>query len=108
MAPAGWKPTKYRAIEPTLIDDLVKHYPDKYARPSQGELDALGEEDIVRIVYVNKEEAWVYIEWVDESDKVYGKLCDYMRSIDLHKNQRVYFTKERIAEIKVGDDSDYD
>ena len=47
---------------------------DKYARPSTEELDSLGEDDIVRIVYVNKEEAWVYIEWVDESDKVYGKL----------------------------------
>lgn len=76
--------------------------------PSEGELDALGEDDIVKIVYVNKEEAWIYVEWVDEADKVYGKLCEYMRSIDLHKNQRVSFTKDHIAEIKVGDDSDYD
>ena len=27
MAPAGWKPSKYRVIEPTLAEDLVKHYP---------------------------------------------------------------------------------
>ena len=27
MAPAGWKPSKYKAIEPTLIEDLVKYYP---------------------------------------------------------------------------------
>ena len=89
-------------------DHFYLPFADKYSRPSPDELESLGEDDIVRIVYVNKEEAWVYIEWVDESDKVYGKLTDYMRSIDLHKNQRVWFTKERIAEIKVGDsDDDY-
>ena len=33
MAPAGWKPSKYRLIEPTLAEDLVKHYPGE--RPHQ-------------------------------------------------------------------------
>ena len=46
----------------------------------------------------------MYVEYVDDAGKVYGKLCDYMRSIDLHKNQRVYFLKDRIAEIKCGGD----
>lgn len=27
MAPSGWKPSKYKLIEPTLVEDLVKHYP---------------------------------------------------------------------------------
>lgn len=55
---------------------------------------------------MNREEAWVYIEHVDDADKVYGKLCDYMKSVDLHKNQRVWFNKDRIAEVRAGDDSD--
>ena len=146
MAPAGWKPSKYRVIEPTLAEDLVKHYPgmlraclsfgsfrsmlqsapvvllghaqlqdvrscalvEKYSLPSEDQLEGLGEEDYARIVFVNREEAWVYVEYVDEADKVYGKLCDYMRSVDLHKNQRVWFNKDRIAEVKSGEDSDYE
>ena len=139
MAPAGWKPSKYRVIEPTLAEDLVKHYPgtsehacdwvlsqpmlfilagrrcippsfvlcaEKYSLPSEDQLEGLGEEDYARIVFVNREEAWVYIEYVDDADKVYGKLCDYMKCVDLHKNQRVWFHKDRIAEIKSEDDSD--
>lgn len=70
--------------------------------PSESDLDGLGEEDYARIVFVNKEEAWVYVEHVDDADKVYGKLCEYMKCIDLHKNQRVNFCKDRVAEIKYG------
>ncbi|KAL0051633.1 hypothetical protein WJX82_011021 [Trebouxia sp. C0006] len=69
MAPAGWKPSKYRVIEPTLAEDLVKHYPEKYSLPSEDQLEGLGEEDYARIVFVNREEAWVYIEYVDDADK---------------------------------------
>ncbi|DBA81934.1 TPA: hypothetical protein ACH3X1_007645 [Trebouxia sp. C0004] len=106
MAPSGWKPSKYRVIEPTLAEDLVKHYPEKYSLPSEDQLEGLGEEDYARIVFVNREEAWIYIEYVDDADKVYGKLCDYMKCVDLHKNQRVWFHKDRIAEIKSEDDSE--
>ncbi|KAL3142790.1 hypothetical protein ABBQ38_003089 [Trebouxia sp. C0009 RCD-2024] len=106
MAPSGWKPSKYKLIEPTLVEDLVKHYPDKYSFPPEDQLDGLGEDEYAKIVFVNREEAWVYIEYVDDADKVYGKLCDYMRSVDLHKNQRVWFAKDRIAEVRGGEDSD--
>ena len=81
---------------------------EKYSLPSEDQLEGLGEEDYARIVFVNREEAWVYVEYVDEADKVYGKLCDYMRSVDLHKNQRVWFNKDRIAEVKSVEDSDYE
>ncbi len=79
---------------------------EKYSLPPEDQLEGLGEEDYARIVFVNREEAWVYIEYVDDADKVYGKLCDYMKCVDLHKNQRVWFYKDRIAEIKSEDDSE--
>ena len=79
---------------------------DKYSFPPEDQLDGLGEDEYAKIVFVNREEAWVYIEHVDDADKVYGKLCDYMRSVDLHKNQRVWFAKDRIAEVRGADDSD--
>ena len=91
----------------TSITTLYSLYAtDKYSLPPEDQLDGLGEDEYAKIVFVNREEAWVYIEYVDDADKVYGKLCDYMRSVDLHKNQRVWFAKDRIAEVKAGDDSD--
>lgn len=69
--------------------------------PPEDQLDGLGEDEYAKIVFVNREEGWVYIEHVDDADKVYGKLCDYMRSIDLHKNQRVWFVKDRIAGVHI-------
>lgn len=80
---------------------------DKYSLPPEDQLDGLGEDEYAKIVFVNREEAWVYIEYVDDADKVYGKLCEYMKSVDLHKNQRVWFNKDRIAEVRAGDDDSY-
>lgn len=74
---------------------------DKYSMPPEDQLDGLGEDEYAKIVFVNREEGWVYIEHVDDADKVYGKLCDYMRSVDLHKNQRVWFVKDRIAGVHI-------
>ena len=80
---------------------------DQYKQPTEDELSGLGEDDCVMIVFVNKEEAWIYVEHVDEKDKVYGKLCNYPKHIELHKNQRVYFHMNRVAAIKCeADDSD--
>lgn len=90
----------------TTLHSLSTYATDKYSVPPDDQLDGLGEDEYAKIVFVNREEAWVYIEYVDDADKVYGKLCDYMRSVDLHKNQRVWFAKDRIAEVKAGDDSD--
>lgn len=69
--------------------------------PPEDQLDGLGEDEYAKIVFVNREEGWVYIEHVDDADKVYGKLCDYMRSVVLHKNQRVWFVKDRIAGVHI-------
>ena len=90
-----------RCISPSFV-----LYAEKYSLPPEDQLEGLGEEDYARIVFVNREEAWVYVEHVDDADKVYGKLCDYMKCVDLHKNQRVWFHKDRIAEIKSEDDSE--
>ena len=90
----------------TTLHSLSIFATDKYSMPPEDQLDGLGEDEYAKIVFVNREEAWVYVEYVDDADKVYGKLCDYMRSVDLHKNQRVWFAKDRIAEVKAGGDSD--
>ena len=79
---------------------------EEYSKPTEDQLSGLGEDDYVMIVFVNKEEAWIYVEHDDDRDKVYGKLCEYPKHIELHKNQRVYFHVSRVAAIKCGYDSD--
>ncbi len=40
------------------VEDLVKHYPEKYRGPGDKDLDHLDEGDFIMITYINKEDVW--------------------------------------------------
>ncbi|KAK9829811.1 hypothetical protein WJX72_008032 [[Myrmecia] bisecta] len=105
------RPSKYKLIQPTLVESLVKVYPDKYKAPHPRELDMLHTDDLVKFVYINKQDVWCHVDNVDddvEPHKVYAKLSHHAPKLDMQKGQRVQFTKEHIIEIADHDDDDDD
>ncbi|KAK9907333.1 hypothetical protein WJX75_001632 [Coccomyxa subellipsoidea] len=100
------KPTKYRPITPTLAADLYAHNPAQYRDiPDHLELDHLGEDDMVKIAYINREDIWLFVERVDEETEViYAKVAQRVRKVnELQEGQRVTVRKEHVCEIKFHD-----
>ncbi|EIE27349.1 hypothetical protein COCSUDRAFT_55365 [Coccomyxa subellipsoidea C-169] len=103
------KPTKYKTIEPTLAEDLSKHNPYLYsAIPDHSELDLLGEDDLIKIALINREDIWLFVERVEEdTDIIYAKVAQRVkRAHELQEGQRVAVKKEHVCEIKYHDAHD--
>ncbi|KAK9813928.1 hypothetical protein WJX73_005274 [Symbiochloris irregularis] len=104
------RPSKYKPIEPSKLDDLVKHHPKVYRPLSQTALDHLNEQDSVKLVFFNREDIWVHVQGVDhEEDTVCGCIqtkCTKLEGLQI--GQLVSFKKEHIVEVQEDSDSDDD
>lgn len=53
------RPSKYKPIEPSKMADLISFHPDKYRPLQESTLDNLSEQEMVRLVFHNREDLWV-------------------------------------------------
>ena len=69
------RPSKYKAIEPSKLENLVQYQPDKYKLLPESTLSHLLKDHMVKLVFVNREEIWVSIHFVDHEEETGRPLC---------------------------------
>ena len=62
------RPSKYKVIEPSKLEDLVKYQPHKYRALPETTLNHLTEGEVVKLVFVNREDIWINVEAVDHEE----------------------------------------
>lgn len=104
------RPSKYKAIEPSRLEDLVKYQPDKYRPLNQDVLNHLTEGDLVKLIFVNREELWVSLQVLDtEEGTLCGNIISKPKKLEgLQVGQLVSFRVEHVVEIHDDSASDDD
>ena len=62
------RPSKYKVIEPSKLEDLAKYQPEKYRLLPVDTLNHLTEHEMVKLVFINREDIWVHVEAVDHEE----------------------------------------
>eukprot|EP00884_Botryococcus_braunii_P021636 jgi/Botrbrau1/8156/Bobra.357_2s0004.1 len=105
----GNKPSKYKAIHPTPLSDLMAKAPAKYKEVPKSEIDSLYEGCSVKVVFDKPEircfeAVWLHVEatpQTDDDDAIYCKATEPPKNqyLEYQANQRVQIKKKHVVAI---------